>query len=245
MKLILIVRTLFSYLLCGIGIILFIPPLFLLACLPARVRYNNLIFFILLSWFYRWVCFASLNRLQIHGLQNLPNTPALFVANHQSAFDIPVVGSLCYGAPHIWLVLAYYLQTPVLGFFIRRMFVPVERDQPVKAAESLRKIIRFLQDRPRHLIIFPEGMRHADGAIHEFYEGFALIAKRTGRPVIPVYMPNNIRIYPVSSFYIYSAPLDVIIGEPMYKEADETDTAFVNRVRQWFINQYNKYHSSL
>lgn len=241
MKLLLLIRTLICYLLCGIGIILFVPPLFLLACLPARFRYNNRLFFLLLQWFYSWICFASLNRITLKGAKNLPQEPALFIANHQSAFDIPVVGSLCRGYPHIWLVLAYYVDTPVLGFFIRRMFVPVERDQPVKAAGSLRKIIRFLQDKPRHLIIFPEGTRHEDGPVHEFYEGFALIAKLSGRPVIPVYMPNNRIIYPVNSFYIYPCPLDIIIGEPMTMHENETEAAFVKRVHEWFVKQYTQY----
>jgi 1-acyl-sn-glycerol-3-phosphate acyltransferase len=184
-----------------------------------------------------------LNPFKLSGLQNVPEEPAIFVANHQSALDIPVVGALSRGAPHVWLVLAYYLNTPVLGFFIRRMFIPVERDQPTKAAESLRKMIRILQHQPQHLIIFPEGARHMDGLIHEFYEGFALIAKTTRRPVIPVYMPNNSCIYPVYSFYVYACPLDVMVGEPMYIQEGETEAAFSQRVHAWFETQYTRYHA--
>ncbi len=243
MKLLLLIRTLFCYLLCGIGLLIFVPPLFLLACLPARFRYDNKVFFMLLYWFYLWICYASLNRMTITGEKNLPHEPAILAANHQSAFDIPVLGSLCRGSSHVWLVLAYYLDMPVLGFFIRRMFVPVERTQPGKAAGSLLKMIRFLKDRPGHLLIFPEGMRYKDGAIHEFYEGFALIAKLTKRPVVPIFMPNNTLIYPVYSFYIYPSPLDVVIGEPMYMSEDETEAAFSRRVHAWFVEQYNQYHS--
>ena len=128
MKIFLLLRTLFSYLLCGIVIILFFPPLFLIACLPARYRYDNWFFFFLLDCFYTWIVYTSLIPVSIKGSEHLPTGPAIFVANHQSAFDIPVVGSLCNGYPHVWLVLAYYVDAPVLGFFIKRMFVPVERD---------------------------------------------------------------------------------------------------------------------
>jgi len=242
MKLFLILRTIFSYMLCGIGVLIFIPPAFLIACLPARFRYDNKVFFWLLDCFYTWIIYASLNPVTFIGKKNLPNEPAIFAANHQSTLDILVVGSLLNGYPHVWLVLAYYVDAPILGFFIKRMFVPVERDQPVKAAGALRKIIKFIQDQKRHLIIYPEGTRHTDGKIHEFYEGFALVAKRTGRPVIPVFMPNNAAIYPPHSFYIYNYPLDIIIGKPFYYRDDESVAEFVKRVRAWFVDEYKKYH---
>ena len=193
--------------------------------------------------------YVSLNPVKITGRKNLPTEPAIFAANHQSAFDIPVVGSLCNGYPHVWLVLAYYVDTPILGFFIKRMFVPIERDEPVKAAGSLRKVIKFIQNQKRHLIIFPEGTRVTNHKIGKFYEGFALVAKRTGRPVIPVFMPNNADIYPPDSFYIYSYPyiqnatVEVIIGKPFYIKDDETGAEFVERVHTWFVNQNNQYRS--
>jgi 1-acyl-sn-glycerol-3-phosphate acyltransferase len=236
-----LLRTLICYVLAGVGIILLIPPCFIIACLPARLRYDNRVFFFLLDCFYKYIMYASLNPVTIRGKENLPVEPAIFAANHESAFDIPVVGSLCNGYPHVWFVLAYYVNAPILGFFIKRMFVPVERDIPEKAAFSLRRLIRFVQAGKRHLIIFPEGARSNDRKIHEFYEGFAVVAKATGRPVIPVYMPTTGTIYPIYSFYVYSAPLDVIIGKPMIMTQDETEAQFVKRVRDWFVEQNKKY----
>lgn len=243
MNIVRLLRTLFCYFLVGIGIVLFIVPCFLIACLPLRFRLDNRVFFRLLDWFYKWITYCSLNKVTIYGKENLPREPVIFAANHESALDIPVAGSLCNGYPHVWLVLAYYVNTPVLGFFIKRMFVPVERDVPEKAALSLRRVIKFIQGANRHLIIFPEGTRNNDKKIHEFYEGFALIAKRTGRPVIPVYMPTTGAIYPIYSFYIYSAPLDVFVGKPMHLGEDETESEFVKRVRDWFVEQNKKYFS--
>ncbi len=241
MNILRLLRTLFCYLLAGIGTLIFIPPAFLIACLPAKLRLDNRVFFFLLDCFYKYIMYISLNPVTIHGKENLPKEPAIFAANHESAFDIPVVGSLCNGYPHVWLVLAYYVNAPILGFLIKRMFVPIERDIPEKAALSLRRVIKFIQNGNRHLIIFPEGTRNNDRKIHEFYEGFALIAKRTGRPVIPVYMPTTGIIYPIYSFYIYSAPLDVFVGPPMSIKEDETESEFVKRVRDWFLAQNKKY----
>jgi 1-acyl-sn-glycerol-3-phosphate acyltransferase len=176
----------------------------------------------------------------MQGEENLPRDAAIFVGNHQSALDIPVMGSLCNGFPHVWLVLAYYVDTPVLGFFIRRMFIPVDRAHAGKAARSLLQVYRFIKDHQRHLIIFPEGARFIDGEIHPFYEGFAVLAKKTGRPVIPVLMPNNRVIYPPASFYIYPGAIKIIIGEPFYYKPDETDEQFTARVRDWFVRTNEK-----
>jgi 1-acyl-sn-glycerol-3-phosphate acyltransferase len=243
MNLLLLLRTLFCYFLIGIGGLFLIVPCFIIACLPPSLRYNNRFFFWLLDRFYKWVMYASLTKITIQGKENLPPSPAIFVGNHQSAFDIPVMGSMCNGYPHVWLVLSYYLSTPVLGFFIARMFIPVDRDDPEKAAGSLRKVLRFVQEKNTHLIIFPEGMRHADGKIHTFYEGFAFIAKLTNRPIIPVYMPTTGKIYPIYSFFVYNYPLDVIIGKPMYVQEDETEAACTDRVHNWFVEADKNYRA--
>ncbi len=241
MKIIILLRTLIYYFFVGVLCLIFIPPLFVIACLPARYRYESQLFFTIVDWFYKLLLRATFLKINIQGKQHLPSSPAIFVANHQSAADIPILGSLCNGYPHVWLVLSYYAKTPVLGFFVRRMFIPVDRADAAKAARSLIQIYRFVSKHNRHLLIFPEGTRHMDGKIHKFYGGFAIIAKKTGRPVIPVYMPTTGKIYPPGSFYLYYYPLIIILGEPFYCGADETEQEFAERVRQWFIEQNEKY----
>ncbi len=238
MKIFELARTLVSYVLIGIACLIFMPPCFIIACLPARYRYDNRLFFFLADYFYKSVVLATLNKQVTLGRQHLPKVPAIFVANHQSSLDIPVVGALCNKVPHVWLVLEYYLKTPILGFFIRRMFISVDQSNPAKAARSLIQVYKFVNGKNRHLLIFPEGGRFKE--INTFFEGFAIIARRTGRPVIPVYMPNNASIFPPHSFLIYTYPVVTIIGKPFYVQKDETDAAFVARVRQWFLDQQQR-----
>lgn len=241
MELLLLIRTLLSYILVGLMSLIFVPPLFLLACLPEHYRYDNKLFFFLLDLYYRVVCWSTLCPRIIKGKENLPEEPAIFVPNHQSALDIPLVGALCRGVPHVWLVLEYYVNTPVLGFFVRRMFVPVDRKNPEKAAGSLLKIYKFIQGKNRHLIMFPEGGRFITGRASEFFAGFAVIARKTNRPVIPVFMPNNRKVYPPGSFYVHPYPLITIVGKPMTIHPDETEKEFTERVRNWFVEQEGFY----
>ncbi len=239
-KILLTLRTLVSYALISCALVVFVPPCFIIACLPASWRYDNKVFFFLTNCFYKSIVFASFNRIIINGAENLPREAAIFVANHQSAFDIPVLGMLCRGYPHVWLVLEYYVDTPIIGFFIRRMFVPVDRSDPGKAARSLIRVYRFISDNDRHLLIFPEGGRFTDGTVHPFFEGFAVLARKIGRSVIPVYFANNGKIYPPYSFYIYPYPIIIDIGKPFICGDEETAAEFTERVRAWFVEKNKK-----
>jgi len=231
----LLIRTLFSYVLIGLLCLVVIPPCLAIACLPARYRYDNAFFFYLFDCLYKGTVRCSFSSFVVRGV--LATEPAIIVANHQSSLDIPVVGALCNRHPHVWFALSYYVRFPVLGFFIRRMFVSVDRDVPVKAARSLLQVYRSIKSTQRHLIIFPEGSRFIDGKIHPFFEGFAMLAKKTGRPVVPIWMPNNGKIYPPYSFYIYRYPVLVEIGESMYHQEGESDKEFTERVRTWFVGR--------
>ena len=237
MRVVLFLRTMLTYMLVCIAAIVFISPCFLIACLPAKYRIDNRVFFFFLDCFYKTVCFASFARIITTGKENMPHEPAILVANHQSALDIPMVGAVCGGYSYFLFAFAYYLLMSLLSFFIRRMFIPVERDEPAKAARDLIKLYRAVKGRPCHILLFPEGTRRTDGEIHKFFQGFAMLARKTKRPVVPIYMPNNGKIYPPYSFYIYCYPLVTIIGEPFVLKGDETEQEFSDRVKEWFIKQ--------
>ena len=158
----------------------------MLACLPAIGTITVSSFF-LADYFYKSVVLATLNKQVTLGRQHLPKVPAIFVANHQSSLDIPVVGALCNKVPHVWLVLEYYLKTPIIGFFIRRMFISVDQSNPAKAARSLIQVYKFVNGKNRHLLIFPEGGRFKE--INTFLR--ALLSLHEGRegPLFPSTCP--------------------------------------------------------
>lgn len=235
--LIIFLRTILSYILSIIvGTICFIPTLLLVALLPSRYRYDNKLLFWFLDCTYQGICAAMFIRIKIRGKENLPQEPAIFIANHQSSLDIPVLGLVARGHPHIWFVLIRFAHTPVLGFFVRRMTAPVDQDSPTKSARSLITGLRLVKDKNRHVLLFPEGGRFNDGQIHDFFGGFVILAKQTGRPVIPVLMRNLGKVYPPHSFLIYHHRVELLIGAPLLMEPEETDEQFALRAHTWFEN---------
>lgn len=233
-----LLRTLFCYLLVGVLLVFTVVPIMLLLLvLPQKKSYDNALVFWFMDMLYKGVLGATLVPVLVDGRENISDDPAIFVANHQSALDIIFLGSLVDGYPHVWYALSYYARIPVLGFFIRRIGVPIDRDNLTSAARSLIKGIKLIQGQKRHIMIFPEGGRFNDGTVHDFLRGFAIIARKTGRPVVPVFMPYNGKVYPPRSFFIYRHTLYAKIGEAFTYNENDTDETFSNRVHTWFVKQ--------
>lgn len=237
MQILLILRTLLSYFLGLIAAAIFLPIAIIILILPEKIRPTKLFFF-LLYLFYEAILRCFLMPIKIIGKENLlKNKAVIFVANHQSALDIPLVGILSQGQPHLWLVLEYYQNKLILGFFIKKLFITVNQQSKLESAKSLIKAIRKLLDSPQNLVIFPEGGRFIDGKIHRFFEGFAVITQKTNYPVIPVYLVNNAKIYPPFSFLMYYHEIKAIVGKPIFMESNETPKDFTKRVHNWFEEQ--------
>jgi 1-acyl-sn-glycerol-3-phosphate acyltransferase len=131
-------------------------------------------------------------RLEIEGSQNVPERGAvLLCANHTSHLDAPAI--LASLPP----VLAYRTSTAaardVFGAHYlkntvsRVMTNSLTLDRSSEFAGGLRALERVLRER-RPLILFPEGRRSPDGRMLEFKHGAAMLAVRTGTPVVPIHL---------------------------------------------------------
>ena len=158
-----VVRTLTVYFLAFVIASIFIIPCLICALLPEKIRYDNKFYFWCISVCCKLLLKISFLEVKIFGKYNIPDGPVIFVANHQSSIDIPIVAALIGSRKHIWRVLEYYANFPVLGFFVRRMNVTVDRGNTEKSARSIVKVLRWLKDQDRDLIVFPEAARFIDG----------------------------------------------------------------------------------
>jgi 1-acyl-sn-glycerol-3-phosphate acyltransferase len=241
-RLIAFIRTMFGYAIIGLfGSIVMLPFIFN-AMLPESIRFNRFYYWGV-DIYFKIAVWATFLPITIEGRENIPKTPAIFAANHQSAFDIPLLGSLMNGYPHIWLFLKRYSKIPFFGFIVRRMNVVVDLAGLRKAISSIWEGIDRVKGKNRHLLIFPEGGRATDDRVHDFFYGFAVIAKETGRPVVPVIMFNVNKAYPPGSFLVNWYPIKMVVGKPFLYQEQETLDSFVERVHAWFIKQAQQYGS--
>jgi 1-acyl-sn-glycerol-3-phosphate acyltransferase len=232
-----VLRTIFSRLLLIIVIILIIPLLIAALVLPKEWLMRSTFFFTFVHFFYRLIDWVSLLPIKVIGAENVPTESAIFVANHQSSLDIPLVGALVGNHPHVWLAKEELMDSWFLSIILPRLAVLVDQNNPHKAMRSLVTIIKLVNGSGAHLMIFPEGARFTDGQMHEFFAGFVIIAKKTGRPVVPVRIFGVHEAYPPDAFLIHFNPITVVVGEPMRMGENEEDDAFKQRVFEWFLAQ--------
>jgi 1-acyl-sn-glycerol-3-phosphate acyltransferase len=219
---------------------------FTLACipiafLPEQKRYeSHLYFFLTTTWTKLMMAFCFLF-VKKNGLENLPEyggNPAIIVANHTSCIDIFLIESIIKNYPHIWITKDTYAKIPLFSILVNRMHVPINKTKPLQAAKVFLKTYKLAKNKKSHVIIFPEGTRYEDGKVHEFNHGFALLAKKLNRPVIPIAISGLHKIFPKKYFFIRykAAQPTVTVGKPVKIKESESVEEFANRVRNWIIN---------
>jgi len=230
-------HTIASYFLISCIVILSIIPALLLLCIPSKYWYNSSIVYRGVYYFYWLSEKASLVSVTYKGLENVPDEPVIFAANHQSTLDIPLLGLIADGQPHVWLAKHELMDTWLLRFILPRVAVLVDMSTPRKGMLSLLKIVNIVKDQRCHVMIFPEGGRYITGDIKDFYGGFVVLVKKLERPLVPVYIHGVNKVYPPNSWWIYDEPVAVTVGKPLYMQNDEDDVLFKKRVHQWFLDQ--------
>jgi 1-acyl-sn-glycerol-3-phosphate acyltransferase len=214
-------------------------PVFILLLLPEKWRFSKP-FYWLFHFFY-WGCLKStFLPITFVGTEHVPNQPAIFVANHQSSLDIPLLGSLVDSFPHVWVAKRELLDLKVIGPILRRIAVLVDMSTPLKAMRSLVHLMELSEKEHQHVMIFPEGARYTDGQVHDFFLGFDILAKKTKRPVVPVYIDNAYKVYPPDVFWATYLPISVTVGMPFFFGEEETEESFKQRVHDWFAMQQKK-----
>jgi len=234
---IVLLRTLLSRLLLLIIMAVYLVPTAIFLAIPIQRRYQSKLYNWFMYIFYWLLLKASFLSIIVRGRENMLHEPAIIVANHQSSLDIPLVGSLLHGFPHIWLATSDLMTSPILRFILPRVAVLIDMTSPQKGMRSLVNAINMVDDKPVHTVIFPEGGRYDDGEIHDFYGGFVIIAKKTGRPVVPIRIFNANKVYPKGAFLVQRYPITLVVGPALKQREDESDEAFKERVRAWFLEQ--------
>ncbi len=148
------------------------------------------------------------------GIENIPPGVCLFVSNHVSNVDPPVIVGRIPGRVAL-LAKRELFRIPFLGTAMRLgRFIPVRREDPAAARASVRLARKYMKEGISYLI-FAEGTRSRDGALGEFKRGSFLLAIETGAPVVPVTILGTRAILPRGAFLIRPGVARVIFHAPV------------------------------
>ncbi|MEG2174970.1 MAG: lysophospholipid acyltransferase family protein [Oscillospiraceae bacterium] len=131
--------------------------------------------------------------LAIEGLENIPNRAAVFVANHQGNFDIPV---LLAGLDRVYPLVAKVELTrlPLVRGWMKLMgCVFIDRGNMRASMGALREVEARLRGGDS-VIIFPEGTRSRGSDMGEFKAGAFRAAAKAGVPIVPVALEGSYRV---------------------------------------------------
>ena len=152
--------------------------------------------------------------VRVEGLERLtPGTTYIFVANHQSHYDTPVVFS---SLPYQLRIIAKesLARFPVLGWHLKRgghLFV--DRRNPDKSGILSRW--RALVSDGLSLIIYAEGTRSADGNVARFKAGSFLLAIQAGLPVVPLAIVGTRQVMPKGRLQTEPGDVRLIVHDPI------------------------------
>jgi 1-acyl-sn-glycerol-3-phosphate acyltransferase len=158
---------------------------------------------------------VTLVRLRVEGGERVPRDgPVVFMANHESWLDIPVLLAAI-PVQVRFLAKKSLFGVPFLGWAMIAMgFIPVDRQNRREAVKSFEEAAQRIRT-GRSVLIFPEETRTRDGKLLPFQRGGFLIAIKAGIPIVPVGLDGPRRCLARDSYLLRAGPITVRFGEPI------------------------------
>lgn len=177
-------------------------------------RKGRLMHYLCVLWA-RAIILLSGVKLDVRGLENVPRDQSvLFLSNHQGAFDIPALQSVL-PVQFRWVAKKSLFKVPFVGWSMRLAgYISIDRENPVEAMKSMDEAAEKMS-KGTSVVIFPEGTRSESGELLPFKRGAFMLARKSGRPIVPVAIKGTNRIMRKGSCSISPARVTISIGSPI------------------------------
>jgi 1-acyl-sn-glycerol-3-phosphate acyltransferase len=174
-------------------------------------------------------------KVRVLHAERLRAGPAVYVSNHLSYTDTPVIFS---SLPFQFRIVARHdlWKLPFIGWYLRRSGqVPVDVENPRASIASLLSAVRTLKD-GMPLFIFPEGGRTETGHPSAFMNGPAFMAIRAQLPLVPMALIGTHELLPMHAKEFHPVPVTLVVAEPIetrgltMKNVDEITAQIEERI---------------
>ncbi len=166
-----------------------------------------------------------------------PNTPYLLIANHQSMFDIPIVGSLLltnYPKYVSKRELSHWF--PSISYNLRRGGnALIDRADRAQAVEAIRALGGRAQTRGVSVVIYPEGTRSRSGELKPFKPAgvITLLQAAPALEVVPVTIDGSWRLLCHNLLPVpYGTRIRVRFADPIPRSAENDPTRILDRAHE-------------
>lgn len=180
-----------------------------------------------------WLRLCCGVRYVIHGKENLPKSPAIIIANHQSSWETILFYKLVF--PVSPILKKELTEIPFWGWSMRLLKpIAIDRSKPREAGRSL--LIQGV-DRIQNgnsIIVFPEGSRSQSGTVRRFSRGGAKLAIAANTEIVPI-ARNAGYCWPAREFIKRPGIVTVVIGKKIElgeRDASELTAYVENWIRE-------------
>ena len=175
-------------------------------------------------------------RMTVEGQKNIPAGPCVFVGNHRSYYDIPILLTAL-DAPHGILAKEELEKIPLLNRWMKLLgCVFVKRDDIRASVKALNDATAIVES-GRSFVIFPEGTRRPQPLPSEFKSGIWRLMKEFPQvELIPVYIENLHRAMPKGVLLPVPTVCSIRFGAPLEHSPEDLKEDFLERARNAIIS---------
>lgn len=190
----------------------------------------------------RSILWVSGVRVSVTGQANLlPGRSTIYMANHQSNYDIPVLMAAL-PVQFRWLAKAELFKIPVFGAGMKRCgYISIDRSNRQSAFDSLDRAAATIRN-GTSVMIFPEGTRSHDGRIRPFKKGGFVLTVNAGVPIVPILISGTQSIMPKGKKLIRprNVTLDILapVGTAGYDRHNKDE--LMEQVRSRMCSRHNQ-----
>ncbi len=150
-----------------------------------------------------------------HHIQFQEQTPYIFMSNHLSLYDIPLLLVSLPGTVRM-VAKKELFKVPLWGDAMQQSdFVSIDRENITQAVKDLDVAAEKMKQGIR-LWIAPEGTRSRDGQLQAFKKGAFNLAIQTGATIIPVTIIGTDQLLPAKTLqFRLGQKVQVHLGEPI------------------------------
>jgi 1-acyl-sn-glycerol-3-phosphate acyltransferase len=174
--------------------------------------------------------------------------PVVFVANHGSHMDTPVI---LRALPRRWrkrtavaAAADYFYKNRRIAIAVSLAFgtVPIARCGGTLGRATLDHLDKLMRER-WNVLLFPEGTRSRDGSPGRVRAGAAVIAERRGAPIVPIYISGTHEAMPPGQswpkrvrgrFFSHRHPVEITFGDPIEVRPGDDVEKIKERVEAFF-----------
>lgn len=164
-------------------------------------------------WSWLILCIAGIS-VKTAGLNHIdPDRRYVFMVNHQSNVDIPVLINSLSQFQLRWIAKKELLWVPFFGWAMwASKHITIDRTNPLDAVKSLQRAKERIAA-GISVVVFPEGTRSQDGKLLRFKKGGFLLAVQTGTAIVPVTINGSGALLPSGAWRLRPGTIEVTLGQ--------------------------------